>query len=101
MFKPETYRQQVVKTCSHTIIYTVCNLLSLITCTAPYDYTPIDQTLVFTPQMGRRYIDIEVADDIFREPNEFFGVILSSNDPVVNVQTTLAVVEIMDTSGKR
>ena len=51
--------------------------------------------------MNRRYVDIEVADDMIREPNEFFGVILSSNDPVVNVLTTLAVVEIMDTSGKR
>ena len=50
--------------------------------------------------MDRRCIYIEVADDIFREPNEFFGVILSSSDPVVNVLTTLAVVEIMDTSGK-
>ena len=75
--------------------------MSSITCTASYDYTPIDQTLVFTPQMNRRCVDIEVADDIFREPNEFFGVILSSSDPVVNVLTTLAVVEIMDTSGKR
>lgn len=69
--------------------------------TAPYDYTPIHQYLVFTPQMDCRYIDIEIADDIFREPTEFFGVVLSSNDAGVTVLTTLAVVEIMDTSGKR
>lgn len=51
--------------------------------------------------MDRRYIDVEIADDIFREPTEFFGVVLSSNDAGVTVLTTLAVVEIMDTSGKR
>ena len=44
-------------------------------------------------------VDIEIVDDVIHESSEFFNIILSSSDPDVVIENSMASIVIIDDDG--
>ena len=70
-----------------------------VTAMANQDFSPIDTTLSFTPNISERCVGISVENDgVVEENMEVFMVRLQSGDPAVNVMMEAVNVAIEDSS---
>lgn len=58
-----------------------CNYFFLFPCTAGFDYSPINETLVIPVGISRICVNITIIDDGTVESRQAFGVILISETP--------------------
>ena len=67
---------------------------------APSDYTPIVEDLVFTSSDDRRCRTIQTGDDSILETDEEFSLMLNTSDSSVTLSPEIANVTITNDDGK-